>query len=68
MKVLIIGLTLFAFSMYMSFKNYGNDEESTNDVFTSDFELKPEMYKYSVNNIKQAIIKYNYPCMPLGKE
>ena len=70
MKVLIIGLTLFAFSMYMSFKNYGNDEEeeNTNDVFTSDFELKPEMYKYSVNNIKQAIIKYNYPCMPLGKE
>ena len=70
MKVLIIGLTLFAFSMYMSFKNYGNDEEeeSSNDVFTSDFELKPEMYKYSVNNIKQAIIKYNYPCMPLGKE
>ena len=62
-KFLTIGLVLFAYCLYLSYRNYGrNDEE--NDVFDSDYKLRDSMYKDSVNNIFQAIVKYNYPCMP----
>ena len=63
LKFLTIGLVLFAYCLYLSYRNYGkNDGE--NDVFDSDYKLRDSMYKDSVNNIFQAIVKYNYPCMP----
>jgi hypothetical protein len=66
MKILVVGLMLFAFSLFISFRHYGNTDPR-NAVFRNNMELRPQMYKHSVNNIKQAIVKYNYPCMPFGK-
>lgn len=66
-KISIIGLVLFCYSIYVSLKDYGSNDES-NKVFNDNFELNKEMYKYSVNNLKQAIVKYNYSCMPFGKD
>lgn len=67
MKFLTITLVLFAYSLFLSYRNYGkNDNE--NDVFDKDSNLTGSMFKDSVNNIFQAIVKYNYPCMPFGKK
>lgn len=67
MKFLIIGLVLFAYSLYLSYRNYGkNDDE--NNVFDKNNNLTSSMFKDSINNIFQGIVKYNYPCMPFGKK
>jgi hypothetical protein len=67
MKFLTISLVLFAYSLYLSYRNYGkNDDE--NDVFDKNSNLTGSMFKDSINNIFQAIVKYNYPCMPFGKK
>lgn len=62
-KFMIISLVLFAYSLFIAYRNYGkNDKE--NNVFDDKYNLQEPMFKDSVNNIFQAIVKYNYPCMP----
>lgn len=57
----IISVVLLLFSIYLCYYNYSN----TKDVFNDKNELQPELYKKSVTNIFQAIVKYNYPCIPI---
>jgi len=62
-KFIIISLVLFAYSLFIAYRNYGkNDKE--NNVFDDKYNLQEPMFKDSVNNIFQSIVKYNYPCMP----
>ena len=68
-KLVIITLVLIAYSFFIAYRNYednisGEDDGTSNDVFNDDNILTKNMYKDSVNNIFQALVKYNYPCMP----
>lgn len=62
-KLITIVLVLFAYSLFLSYRNYGSSD-SENNVFNPDNTLTNSMYKDSVNNIFQALVKYNFPCMP----
>lgn len=62
-KLITIVLVLFAYSLFLSYRNYGSSD-SENNVFNPDNSLTNSMYKDSVNNIFQALVKYNFPCMP----
>ena len=64
-KLITIVLVLFAYSLFLSYRNYGSSD-SENNVFKEDNTVTNSMYKDSINNIFQAIIKYNYPCMPFS--
>ena len=55
---------VYAQNYYSEGKYYKDSNENQYDIYDKDNKLKPEMYKSSVTNIYQAIIKYNYPCMP----
>ena len=68
-KLVIITLVLIAYSFFIAYRNYGDnssgeDDGTSNNVFNDDNTLTKNMYKNSVNNIFQALVKYNYPCMP----
>jgi len=67
-KFLNIGIVLLMFAIYLCYRNYITSTNSTANytIFDNKGDLVPEMYKKSVNNIYQAIVKYNYPCMPFN--
>lgn len=72
--ILIIYISLFIFALYISYRNYNitldddtkkfeqnifdNNKNENNNLLTD------QMFKKSINNLFQGIIKYNYPCMP----
>lgn len=64
-KLVIITLVLIAYSFFIAYRNYGDDDD-VNNVFNDDNTLTKNMYKNNVNNIFQALVKYNYPCMPFS--
>ena len=68
-KLIVITLVLIAYSFFIAYRNYadnssGEDDGTSNNVFNDDNTLTKNMYKNSVNNLFQALVKYNYPCMP----
>ena len=70
-KLFIITLVLIAYSFFIAYRNYGDnssgkDDGTSNNIFNNDNTLTKNMYKDSVNNIFQALVKYNYPCMPFS--
>ena len=60
--LLFIVIIVYFFILYVSFKNYNFKDEQK--VFDKNNNLTTPMYKRSVNNLLQAIVKYNYSCMP----
>jgi len=62
-KFLVVALVLFSYSLFVAYRNYGKTDED-NQIFDKNNNLTEPMYKDNVNNLFQAIVKYNYPCMP----
>ena len=63
LKFLVVALVLFTYSLFVAYRNYGKTEED-NEIFDKNNNLTEPMYKDNVNNLFQAVVKYNYPCMP----
>lgn len=57
---LMIFVSVLIFSFYIIYKNYTYNNQ---EIFDTNNNLTKQMSSSSVNNILQAIVKYNYPCM-----
>lgn len=72
--IIIIFISLFIFCLYISYRDYNitlddDTKKFEQNIFDNSKDknnnyLTDQMFKKSINNLFQGIIKYNYPCMP----